>query len=200
VDRLPVPRPWVGRIALAVGVVVVIALLVMAANPGAAGRAALVLSQTPEGVLPSDAEKILGISHWRLARSEDYDPAALAWMRHNEVAVESRVEGEFCDGATGTAYFLMSDDDKRRRLVVLCHGENVYDTTFPAIGMLVRIPRGLTSTINWLSLPPVPPDGDLLLFTRGPDLTSGLAVFVHDRRIFSGVPASYQSIRMKEYR
>ncbi|MFB3814042.1 MAG: hypothetical protein ACE14L_08005 [Terriglobales bacterium] len=198
IDPLRMPRPWMGRIALAVGIVVVIAVLVMAADrANRRGAPVVVHPQVPEGVWEADAERIPGINRWRLAKAEDFDPAALAWMRQNHVSPEARVEGRFCGAASGVAYLLMSPDQTRtRRLVVLCQGENVYDTTFPLIGMVMRIPHEQAASMKWAAPPPQPPDGDVLLLTRAPEMASALALFVREHRIVSGVPADYHSLKL----
>ncbi len=197
IEPLRRPRPWAMRVAVAVGLVVVIVALVLAAKPGKR-PAPTAADVAVEGIPPSDAARIPGVTRWRLATADDFEGAALAWMHGVGAKAQTRIEGEFCaDGGPGVAYLLVSPE-QGRRVVVLCQGENVYDATFRFVGMMVRIPAAAARSIPWASRPPEDPSGDVLLITRTPeDPHSGLALFVRGHRVISGVPADYESIKLE---
>jgi hypothetical protein len=191
-------RAWAVRFALVVGMVASLAGLMMEARPYANARAA----RTPnvsENVGFVDAKLIGGLANWRLAEADDIDAAALSWARAQHQTATARIEGTFCAGeqSRDVAYLLVGQN-KARRVVLLCQGENIYDSRYDYVGVAVRVPKERVPSIQWSVKPPEPPEGDGLLITLAPDNpAAGMVLFFRGRRILSGVPVNYQSIRLE---
>ncbi len=198
VDRPRRRRAWVLRVALGAGLAALLVAVAMAARPAQTGARTAEANQFPEGVLPVDAEAITSAAEWRLARSADYDTAAVTWLRASGLQPEGRLEGNFCAGTARDTAYVMIGPGQMRRVVVLCEGEARYDSRYEYVGVAARIPRQLVSSIEWSTPPAETPEGDGLLITRkADDLTSGLVLFPQGRRILFGVPRNYQSIKLQ---
>lgn len=203
-DAIKVERPrrrrgWAVRASLAVGIVALVVALVIAARPVHEGGRTAEANQLPEGMSPVDGKAISSVQDWRVARAADYDSAAVKWLRANGVEPAGRIEGHFCAGGSerDAAYVLM-DTKQTRRLVILCQGEARYDTKYEYIGVAVRIPRQLISSIEWSTAPSETPESDGLLITQKlDDPASGLVLFPQGQRILFGVPRNYQSIKLQ---
>jgi hypothetical protein len=204
----PVSRPQrlALRLAIAVGILVALAALMIHAKSGA-NLAIDYATEAPSlnGIDLADAARIPGVSAWAVAKQSDFDPAALTWLRNYERQPEGRIEGKFCAGQDGVAYLLVARKQQSEsagavagtnRLVVLCGGENVYDSKYKFIGLVARVPRESMVSINWLAPPSERHDSDGLLITRSPnDPESGLILILDGRRVISGVPRNYQLLR-----
>jgi hypothetical protein len=193
------PRTWVGHTALAVGLAAAIIALVTATARTGAIKLQQESPAIPVGVLPSEAKLIPDLGVWRLATMGDYDGGAVAWLRVNGRIAEGRIEGDFCPGGSpnDVAYVLVRPESIRR-LVLICDRQLVYDASYSYLGMAVRVPAQGIPSIEWKDKPPEEPEGDGLMITLSPnDSSSGLVLFPHGRRILTGVPLDYQSVRLQ---
>jgi hypothetical protein len=189
-------RMLAARIAIAVGVVFAIFTVVAAVRTHDAPPDALASDPKPVGISPADASLIPGVSLWRVATEEDFDPTAVTWLHNNRRRADGRIEGDFSGTGEGrdVAYVLRRDDGSFR-VVILIRGENRYDVSFSTVAAATRIPKGILGSIEWASSPPDEPDGDGLLLVLQPGNTaSGVVVFSKAGRTISAAPANYQNI------
>ncbi len=169
-------------------------------RPPSAAEAAPVdrSEQLPPGIFPVDAALIRGVQRYRLARIDEFDPAAVNWLRSAGQPPAARITGDFSGrGVSNDVAYVLLGADSSRRLVLLVHGENRYDANYPFIGIAARVPKSNIGLINWVGQPPQNVDGDGLLVTLKPDdPASGLVLFTSGDRIVTGVPANYQAVRL----
>lgn len=189
-------RMLLARIAIVVGIVFAVFTVVAGIRAHNAPPEELAAGSQTEGIPPAEANLIPGLSGWRLATSDDFDPSAVTWLHNNSHQAEGRIEGDFSGtgGGRDVAYALRRDDGSFR-VVMLLNGEKLYDVTYSTLGIAARIPKGNLANIEWASSPPDAPDGDGLLLVLHPgDTTSGLVIFSKAGRTGSAAPLNYQSI------
>ncbi len=192
------------RLIVAAGIVLAVLALGFeirkVTRPPAAAEAAPVdrSEHLPTGVFPVDAPAIRGVQRYRMVRIDEFDPAAVNWLRAAGQAPAARVTGDFSGrGGSGDVAYVLMDANGSRRLVLLVHGENRYDANYPFIGVAARVPKSNIGLISWVGQPPQNVDGDGLLVTLKPDdPSSGLVLFTSGERIVTGVPANYQAVRL----
>ena len=152
------------------------------------------------GILPLDATRIPNTKDWRAATADDFDPAAVSWLRGNRKQPDGRITGNFSGKGTGRdVAYLLVDAAGARRVVLLADNENRYDTKFPYIGLAVRVPKENLNSIKWAGgKAPEGVDGDGLLLLRKPDdPSSAIVLFLSGRGIVSASPANYQEINLE---
>jgi hypothetical protein len=204
VKIIPFPRErhLAARIAIAAAVVVTIASVLAATRAGIRPVAAQVQSQIqlPAGLAPLDAELIPDVSNWRLAQADDFDRVGVAWMIGNGVAPRGRVEADFSGrGDAGDVAYALADSAGNGRVVLLAEHQRIFDSRFPSVGLMVRVPRRAVSAIEWVGgKGPEDVRGDGLLVATGRgDQLSIVVLFVSESRLLSFVPANYQQIRLQ---
>jgi hypothetical protein len=199
IEALSPKRSLVLRLALALGVVAATASIFMAAHPSLPESRGWSRDLVPAGVWPSDASHMQPLANWRLAQADDFDPAAIAWLRNNGQRVSGRIPGDYCGSGPedGVAYVLVGGGNSRR-LVLLCRRQNRYDVIYPSIGLVARVPKQVFGTIKWTGNAPLEPDGDGLLLVRSSDSpASGLVFFTRGGQINTAVPLNYESIKLE---
>jgi hypothetical protein len=83
-------------------------------------------------------------------------------------------------------------------VVIIADNDVRYDTEFPYIGLVARIPKAEVAGIRWEGRPPENVVGDGLLLVRKPDdAKSGVVVFLNGNNVISGAPANYQNISLQ---
>jgi hypothetical protein len=192
-------RNVAGRIAMVAGAIVAVASVIAATQVPKKPAGPGVNATLSSGILPLDATLIANPLPWRVAHADELDGVAVSWARGNGVDPVSRVQGDFSGTGTGrdVAYLLVAPDGSRR-VVLLAGNENRYDTRFPYIGLIARIPRDAVSSIKWLGdKAPQGVAGDgLLLVRERQDGASGLVLFLNGRGIVSAVPVNYPDISL----
>lgn len=201
--RAPVrERRAIGRIAIVIGVLATAVALYSATHEHEEAQFAgtAVDSGIPAGVAPNDALVIMGLRGWNLASVPDLDQDAVNWLRVAGVQATTRTPADFSgEGNDGDVAYLLTDNDKERRLIIISKKKVVYDAKYVYLGILAKIPKANLDKIEWASRQPEPPDGDALLVTRTPqDLSSGLILYLSGGQLVSGVPKNYQSLDPSE--
>jgi hypothetical protein len=188
------------RVAMAVGAVVALVSVFAATRVPNREPGSGVNQTLSAGILPLDAARIPNAKEWRAANSDDFDPAAVSWLRGNRQQPAGRITGNFSGKGTGRdVAYLLVDADGARRVVLLADNGNRYDTRFPYIGMAVRVPREAVNSIRWAGgKAPEGMDGDgLLLLRKKDDPSSAIVLFLSGRGIVSAAPANYQEINLE---
>jgi hypothetical protein len=200
VEPLKRERRYLLRTAIAAGLVATIAAVTIAMNWSSAEVATRPSPvSVAEGVRPAEAAKIPGYQKWRVAGAAIFDPDAVAWLRANGLSPAGRIPVDFSGtGKDADVAYLLAQPGGSRRVVILSHGENIYDNRFPYLGAAARVRKSIIDTVQWVGAAPLNPDGDGLLIVRAPnDRTSGLVIFSRGERIISATPKDYQTIRLE---
>ena len=189
------------RTAIAVGIVAAVASVIAANQPPREAPVSVAADDAiPSGIPPIDADRITGLSKWKLAGEADFDADAAGWLNSLGMKPSGRVEASFIDAPARNsvihdAAYLLRNDQNQRRVVMLANGVVRFDANFPYVLLLARVPKSSISRIEWAGRAPQEPDGDAILIVRKPqDRASGLVVFLSGGQIVAGVPADYQTV------
>ncbi|MGZ7100305.1 MAG: hypothetical protein ACXVJ8_17680 [Candidatus Angelobacter sp.] len=203
-DRIkvePLPRrgsSWPVRIALAGGLVSLVALLFTQPYNRMAGASANINTfSPPSGVAPADAIRMQQLQGWHAAGRDDFSGPALRFLREHRLVASGRIVGDFGGrgGAADSAYLLV-DATGRRRVSMLARGTVAYDAIFPKVDALARISKSTMAKIQWMSSgPALPPDGDgLLVVQNANDPTASVVLLKHGSQTLSARPADFNKI------
>ncbi|HEV7673255.1 MAG TPA: hypothetical protein VGQ12_01865 [Candidatus Angelobacter sp.] len=197
----PLPRrgsSWPIRIALAGGLVCLVALLFTQPYNRMAGASADSNMVTPpSGVAPGDAARMQQLQGWRAAVRDDFSISALRFLREHRLEASGRIAGDFGGrGAAADSAYLLVDTTGRRRVSMLAKGAVAYDAIFPKVDALARISKSSMAKIQWMSSgPPLPPDGDgLLVVQNANDPTASVVLLRHGSQTLSARPADLNKI------
>jgi hypothetical protein len=195
----PRERHVAARIAIVVGGLVALGSVFAAMQVPPKTRPSSVNPTYASGILPVDATHIGKIEGWRVASVSDMDAVALNWLSGNGGQPAGRVEGDFNgNGSARDVAYLLVAENGRRRVVIIADNDVRYDTEFPYIGLVARIPKAEVAGIRWEGRPPENVVGDGLLLVRKPDdAKSGVVVFLNGNNVISGAPANYQNISLQ---
>jgi hypothetical protein len=203
-DRIkvdPLPRrgsSWPVRVALAGGLVCLVALLFTQPYNRMAGASANSNMIVPSpGVAPGDALRIQQLQGWHAAGRDDFSGAALRFLREHRLEASGRIAGDFGGrGAAADSAYLLVDTTGRRRVSMLTRGIVAYDAIFPKVDFLARISKSTMAKIQWMSSgPPLPPDGDgLLVVQNANDPTASVVLLRHGSQTLSARPADFNKI------
>lgn len=190
-------RDYILRATIAAGVIAAAATLYVTAHEKPQPeQTAQEQDHPPEGISEIDATAIGNLRQWRLATTADANPAATAWLSDRDapfsahVALDMSGGGEKNDGA----YFLVNERGDKR-LVVLMHGNKVYEARFPTLSAIARVPKDAMSRIQWSGSDPVDVQGDGLLVLRNPeDPASAVVLFYNGRSTSSVAPTNWQQV------
>jgi hypothetical protein len=203
-DRIkvePLPRrgsSWPVRVALAGGLVCLVALLF--AQPYSHPAGAIASGSTPapsSGVTPADAVRMQQLQGWHVARTEEFSGSARRFLRERGVEASGHVMGDFGGrGAAVDSAYLLLDADGRKRVSMLARGMVVYDAIFPQADALARISKSAVAKIQWMSsAPQYPSDGDaLLVIQNANDPTASVVLLRHGTQTYSARPADFTKI------
>lgn len=189
-----------GRIAMVAGAIVALASVFAAVKVPNQTVVSGLNATLASGILPLDAAQIPNAPQWRVAKADELDNVAVSWLRGNGEEPVSRIEGDFTGtGASREIAYLLVGPDGSRRVVLLAGDGNRYDTRFPYVGLIARIPKDMVGSVKWLDdKVPQGITGDGLLLVRAPqDGASGMVLFLSGRGIVSAVPADYPSISLR---
>jgi hypothetical protein len=156
--------------------------------------------QASSGILPLDAQLIPAASGWRLATADDFDPVGINWMRTEGAEASGHIELDFSgSGRPGDAVYVLAGNNGERRVVLLAEHRNLFDSRFPALCAVARIPANEVSSIAWAGgNGPQQVAGDGLLVVTGTgENASAVVLFVQGSRLLSFVPENYQQINLQ---
>jgi hypothetical protein len=193
-------RNVAGRIAMVAGAIVALASIFAAVKVPNRPAVPGVNATLSSGIMPLDAIQISNAPQWRVAHADELDGTAVRWLRSNGGEPMGRIEGDFSGSGFGhdIAYLLVTKDGSRR-VVLLAGNENRYDTRFPYVGLIARVPKDMVSSVKWLGgKAPQGVTGDGLLLVRDrEDGASGMVLFLSGRGVVSAVPVDYPSISLR---
>jgi hypothetical protein len=199
VARITRERYALGRVAIAIGVLAAIAAVVAANRNLTAGAEPPGLEEhLPAGILPLDAPALGEVKGWRLATEDDLGSDVRGWLRAERRPFQGRIEGQFsAEGGPRDVAYVLRNEAGAWRVVLLAHGEKIYDVTWEELAGVTRFSRFSLPGMEWAGVPleEVETDG-LLLIRRPNDLASGLAIFPKENRIVSASPVNYQAVRL----
>lgn len=187
-------RHVLARVVMTVGVVVAVMSIVAAMKvpPRAAESGAN--QSLVNGILPIDATYINDVQLWHAATAGELDAAGAEMMRSFGIEPSGKVPGDYSGTENGqdVAYLLVNAAGKRRVVIIANHA-NKYDTMYPAVGFIARIPKDSVSSIEWKkNQGPGQVDGDGILIVRqADDPGSGVAMFLKGDALVSASPASW---------
>jgi hypothetical protein len=196
----PLPRQgssWTIRLALAAGLVSLIALLF--AQPYSRPAGANANTGRPgetTGVEPSDAIHMQQLRGWRVAEATDFSAAAASFFRKHDLAQSGRIKADFSGrGGALDAGYLLVDSKGQRRVSMLAEGVVAYDAIFPQADLLARIPKNNVARIQWATVPQSAADGDaLLVIQNANDPTASLVLLRHGAQTYSARPVDFTRI------
>lgn len=193
-------RHVAGRIAMVAGAIVALASIFAAVKVPTRTAVSGVNATLASGIMPVDAMQIPNALQWRVAHANELDAVAVSWLRNNGEKPVSRIEGDFTGNGSGrdVAYLLVGPDGSRR-VVLLAGNENRYDTRFPYVGLIARIPKDALRSVKWVGgKAPQGVTGDgLLLVREREDTESGMVLFLSGRGVVSAVPVEYPTISLR---
>jgi hypothetical protein len=203
-DRIkvdPLPRrgsSWPVRIALAGGLVCLVALLFTqpySRMPGASANVNTVAP--PSGVAPGDAVRLQQLQGWHAATSDDFPTAVRRYLQERRLEPAGRIVADFTGrGSAIDSAYLLVDTSGRKRVSMLARGAVAYDALFPKVDFLARISKSTLGKIQWMSSgPPLSPDGDgLLVVQDANDPTASVVLLRHGSQTLSARPADFNKI------
>lgn len=199
IQRLP-PRgsSWTIRVALALGLICLLALLLTQPYNRPATDNVIKNAASESGVAPVDAARIQQLRGWRVASGGDFSGPATRFLDENHIPVSGRVAADFTgQGSAVDAAYLLIDSKGQRRLSMLASGAVAYDAIFPRLDLMARIPKESTAKIKWITAPKFGPDGDALLVVQDAENPSASLVLLrHGTQTYSGRPADFTEIEI----
>ena len=195
-ERLP-PQDsgWTIRVALAAGLICLIALLFAqpynrpAANISNSAAAA-------HGVSPVDAARLPQLQGWHVATADEVAGAAASFLRFRSLPVSGHILADFSGrGTAAESAYLLIDQQGQRRVTMMARGGVAYDAIFPRVDALARIPKDSVAKIKWKTAPQFSPDGDaLLVIQNAEDPAASLVLLRHGIQTYSARPANFGQI------
>lgn len=199
IQRLePQGSSWTVRVALAMGLVCLVALLLTQPYNRPATQGVVKNLASDSGVAPVDAARIQQLRGWHVAAKRDLSQPAVRFLDENQVPVSGRVAADFTgQGSAVDSAYLLIDSKGQRRLSMLAGGAVAYDAIFPRLDLLARIPKESVATIKWITAPKFGPDGDALLVVQNAENPSASLVLLrHGTQTYSGRPADFTEIEI----
>jgi hypothetical protein len=146
-----------------------------------------------------DAQQMVDIRNWRIASELDFDGDAAGWLKSRRKEATGRISGHFGSPEVEDRAYVLANAEGERRLVIFVDGQNRYDSKYPYIGLIARVPKANVGKINWAGSPPDAPDGDgVLVVRKRNDRSSGVIFFSSGGRIVPAVPVDYQTVDLLE--
>lgn len=197
IEPLP-PRgsSWTIRIALACGLVCLVALLLTQPYNRPSINTGFTTVASASGVAAADAGRIQNLRGWHVAKADDFSEPAARYMERNGIPVSGRVSADFAGlGDRLDSAYLLIDSKGQRRVSILAGGMVIYDAIFPQLDFVARIPKVNTEKIKWISAPKSGPDGDALLVVQNAENPSASLVLLrHGTQTYSARPADFTEI------
>jgi hypothetical protein len=196
----PLPRrgsSWPVRIALAGGLVCLVALLFTQPYNRADASANTKTLSPPSGIAPADALHMQQLQGWHAAGRDDFPAAVQRYLWQRRLEPSGHIVADFAGrGSAADSAYLLVDVSGRRRVSMLTKEAVAYDAIFPKVELLARIPKSAMAKIQWMSAgPALPPDGDgLLVVQDANDPTASVVLLRHGSQTLSARPADFNKI------
>jgi hypothetical protein len=197
----PLPRrgsSWPMRIALAGGLVCLVALLFTQPYNRMAGASANTnAAAMPSGVAAGDAFRMQQLQGWHAATRNDFPAAVQRYLRERRLEPSGHIVADFVGrGSAVDSAYLLVDTTGRKRVSMLAKGAVAYDALFPKLDFVARIPKSAMAKIQWMSSgPSLPSDGDgLLVVQNANDPTASVVLLRHGAQTLSARPADFNKI------
>lgn len=197
----PLPQrgsSWPVRVALAGGLVCLVALLfTQPYNHLAGANASVIPPPPPSGVMPADAARLQQLQGWRVAMADDFSNSALRILRERNLVPSGHITGDFSGrGKADDSAYLLVDATGRRRVSMLARETVAYDAIFPKIDFLARVPNSNLAKIQWITRPPeFNADGDALLVVQNAnDPAASMVLLRHGTQTYSARPKDFTRI------
>jgi hypothetical protein len=188
------------RLAIALGMMFGLALLAAAVHfwHTAAPLTVSTDRDIPIGVMPTDAVMMGDLRKWHLAIPSDYDPGIYEWAHARGVSVENHFKLDLSgSGGESASVYVLANQSGKKRVVIIAHQRNVFDSLFDSIGIVTRVPHDDINSIRWATAPLIAPPGDgLLIVRKANDAGGGTVLFFSGTRMFAGVPTNYQYMKL----
>ena len=199
VDLLPRRgSSWPVRIALAGGLVCLVALLFTQPYSRMSGASANAGPEAaPTGVAPDDATRMQQLQGWHAASREDFPAAVQRYLQQRRLEPSGHIVADFSGrGIAIDSAYLLIDASGRRRVSMLATGAVAYDAIFPKVEFLARISKSAMTKIQWMSSdPPLASDGDgLLVVQNANDPTASVVLLRRGSQTLSARPADFNKI------
>jgi hypothetical protein len=196
----PLPRrgsSWPVRVALAGGLVCLVALLFTQPYARPAGGYVNPAGAPPAGVMPADAARLQQLQGWHVVRADEFSNSALRVLREHNLSPAGRIAGDFSGrGVAADSAYLFIDAAGRPRVTMLAKGLVVYDAIFPKIDFVARVPRSNLAQIQWMvQAPQFTADGDALLVVENAnDPAASMVLLRHGTQTYSARPKDFTKI------
>lgn len=156
------------RAAIAAGALVTLVAVVGSARKTESAAPTVTQTEDYGGVLPSDAAQIPRVFSWRVAEAGDFAPTAYDWLRNNGAEVSTHfdlsIQGQGKPAAT--VYLLKQRNGTGLRVVVVQESQLLFDSEYPDLEAIARVPASATSDVDWEKIAKDPPQADSLLLLR----------------------------------
>jgi hypothetical protein len=186
------------RIALAVGAIcTLVAIFVIkptSAQPEI--RGVNESSNQAPGVEPLDSMLIPDLAGFRAAESQDFDSSVAGWAGSAASGrVPMVIDG---DEKADVAYWLVRADGTSR-IIVLRNGTKAYDTPYPRVAGVARVPHDNLERIEWKQKPAGIPTGDgfAIVTPVGDGILQTVVLVPIQGRISFGIPNTFQTIPIR---
>lgn len=196
----PLPRrgsSWPVRVALAGGLICLMALLFTQPYSHSAGANAYVAPSPPPGMMPADAKRLQQLQGWHVAKADDFSSSAMRVLQERNLAPSGHITADFSgDGNEDDSAYLLVDAEGRRRVSMLAHGQVAYDAIFPKVDLMARVPNSNLTKIQWMTKSPqFTADGDALLVVQNAnDPAASLVLLRHGMQTYSARPKDFTKI------
>jgi len=191
---------WPVKAAVAVGAIVAVVTVVAATRDyGKPSHEDIGQNiDVPSGMTANDAQLIVHLQGWRVAKEEDFSSTMRGWLRDNSQTAGGRLVGNFTgQGANRKDRRLSENQTGKRRVVVVGHGAIRYDAIFDKVTGIGRVNSGSIERNEWELKPQGKPDGEgLMVVFGGEQASDALVVFLEGQKLLAGKPADYQSLRL----
>ncbi|HKV94520.1 MAG TPA: hypothetical protein VJW20_18380 [Candidatus Angelobacter sp.] len=197
----PLPQrgsSWPIRVALAGGLVCLVALLfTQPYNHLAGANASVIPPLPPTGIMPADAARLQQLQGWHVATADDFSNSALRVLRERNLVPSGHITGDFSGrGKADDSAYLLVDATGRHRVSMLAREAVAYDAIFPKIDFLARVPNSNLAKIQWMMRPPeFKADGDALLVVQNAnDPAASMVLLRHGAQTYSARPKDFTRI------
>ena len=196
----PLPQrgsSWPVRVALAGGLVCLVALLFAQPYGHPAGANANTAPPVWSGVLPADAARLPQLEGWHVAQADDFSAAARRVLHESNLEPTGHLRADFSGrGSPADSAYLLVNASGQRRVAMLSAGKAAYDVIFPHTDFLARVPKDTAAKIQWMAqAPKFAPDGDALLVVQDANNpTASMVLLRHGTQTYSARPADFTKI------
>ena len=199
-------RSWVIRGAIAVGAIVLLALMFQqrGMNQGAIQEKQALAA--PAGDLPlAMARNIPHLENWTMIGAGNFSDAASLFFRDRGLPASGHVEGRFSSpDETGAAAgdnppesaFLLSNSKGQKRVIIMAGMTPGYDAVYYHVDLIAVIPAQNLEGVKWSVAPPEPLRGGdgLLVVENADDPSASIVLLRRGRQTYAGHPQDFTKI------